>query len=231
MEKLDQLMQLVQLNSSMQLDRFMYTEGKVTRKTDLDADRFSKKVKRAYGASAGDQCWCLLTDDKLPRSTVIGAHLFKWEWAEDVYLLGVQDINDTRNGLPLWKPLEWAYDTSRLCFTYNKATCQFIANILDPSILPMKLTDLGQSKMGREWVHPPSHLRNLTFQHIDRQPLKFAPNRLHRPFKRILNFQARQARRYAIKHNWKSISWDFEDYCTEGLDVSEKLELWYKSMR
>ena len=176
-------MQLVQFNSSMQLDRFMYTEGKVTCKTDLDADRFSKKVKRAYGASAGDQCWCLLTDDKLPRSTVIGAHLFKWEWAEDVYLLGVQDIHDTRNGLPLWKPLEWAYDTSRLCFTYNKATCQFIANILDPSILPMKLTNLGQSKMGREWVHPPRHLWNLTFQHIDHQPLKFAPNRLHRPFK------------------------------------------------
>ena len=92
MEKLDQLMQLVQFNSSMQLDRFMYTEGKVTRKTDLDADRFSKKVKRAYGASAGDQCWCLLTDDKLPRSTVIGAHLFKWEWAEDVYLLGCKTL-------------------------------------------------------------------------------------------------------------------------------------------
>ena len=50
-------------------------------------------------------------------------------------------------------------------------------------------------------LHPPCHLRNLikSFQHNNRQPLKFAPNLLHQPFKSIFNFQARHPRRYAIK--------------------------------
>ena len=188
-EKLDNIMRLLQLNNDMQMDRFMYTEGKITRKHDPEAKLFSKKVKNAYGALEHGQCWCLLTNALLPSSTVIAFHLFKWEWAECVYLLGFEDINDTRNGLPSWKPLEWAFDSSRLCFTYNKYTNQFIANVLDPNIL------------------------------------------LQRPFKRALNFQARQARKYAIRHNWKPLSWDFEDYLTEGLDMSQKIALWFESMQ
>lgn len=188
----------------------MYTEGKVTCRNDPDAKHFSKNVKTAYGALPHGQCWCLLTNDRLPKSTIIGAHLFKWEWADDAYLLGVQDINDTRNGMPLWKPLKWAYDSSRLCFTYSKATSQFIANILDPSILPVKLIDVGRNKMGAKWVEPPNHLKKLTFRHIDRKPLEFAPTLLHRPFRRISYFQAGQARKYAIRRNWESASWDFE---------------------
>ena len=29
------------------------------------------------------------------------------------HIIGIDDIDDTRNGLPLWKPIEWAFDTSR----------------------------------------------------------------------------------------------------------------------
>jgi len=46
-----------------------------------------------------------------------------------------------------------------------------------------------------------------------------------------LNFQAKQARKCAIRHNWKPLSWDFEDYHTEGLDVSRKLASWFMSMQ
>ena len=229
-EKLDNIMRLLQLNNDIQMDRFMYTEGKVTHKNDTAAKHFSKSVKVAYGALDHGQCWCLLTDDRLLPSTVIAPHLFKRKWVECVHILGFEDINDTRNGLPLWKPLEWAFDSSRLCFTYNKDSDQFIANILDPSILARKMSDVGRHKMGAEWVDPPNHLKHLTFKHIDQQPLKFAPNSVQRPLKRVLNFQARQARKYAIRHNWKPLSWDFEDYFTEGLDVSQKIAIWFKSM-
>ena len=230
-EKLDNIMRLLQLNNDMQMDRFMYTEGKITRTNDSEAKHFSKRVKNAYGALEHDQCWCLLTNALLPSSTVIASHLFKWEWAECVYLLGFEDVNDTRNGLPLWKPLEWAFDSSRLCFTYNKYTDQFIANVLDPNILARKMSDVGRHKMGPEWMEPPHHLKNLTFRDIDQQPLEFAPNLLQRPLKRVLNFQARQARKYAIRHNWKPLTWDFEDYLTEGLDMSQKIALWFESMQ
>ena len=230
-KKLDDIMSLLELSSAIQLDRFMYTEGKVTRKNGSQAKAFIRRVKKAYAAMDRGQCWCLLTNARLPSSTVIASHLFKWEWAEYTYLLGFPDINDTRNGIPLWKPLEWAFDTSRLCFTYNKGTDQFIANVLDPNILAWKLSDVGCDKMGAAWENPPNCLKNLTFRDIDLQPLTFAPSSLERPFKGVLNFQARQARKYAIRHNWKASSWDFEDYFTEGLDVSQRLAIWFASMQ
>ena len=221
---------LLQVHSVLQLDRFTYTEGKVTRKNDPLAHLFSRSVKAEYGALQGNKCWCLLTNAILPSSTVIGSHLFKWEWAEYVHLLGFEEINDVKNGLPLWKPIEWAFDTSRLCFTFDKTFDKFIAKIMDPSILTKKLVDIGQEKMGTDWKSPPFPLKNLTFQDIDNRALEFDPGRPLRPYKRVLNFQARQARTYAIRRGWQPASWDFEDYLTEGMDLSERLKIWYNSM-
>lgn len=191
---------LLQVHSALQLDRFMYTEGKVTCKNDPLAELFRRSVKTEYGALQGRKCWCLLTNAVLPSSTVISSHLFKWEWSEHVHLLGFDDINDVKNGLPLWKPIEWAFDTSRLCFTFDKTFDKFIAKVMDPSILTKKLVDIGQEMMGPAWKWPPFPLTNLTFQDIDSRALEFDPGRPLRPYKRVLNFQARQARTYAIRH-------------------------------
>jgi len=221
---------LLEVHGVLQMDKFMYTEGKITRKTDPGAQLFCRHVKTRYGALQGSKCWCLLTNAALPSSTVIGSHLFKWEWSEHVHLLGFEDVNDVRNGLPLWKPLEWAFDTSRLCFTFDKNSEKFIAKIMDPSILTKKLVDIGQEKMGSDWKSPPYPLQKLTFQDIDNRPLEFEPGRPLRPYKRVLNFQARQARTYAIRRGWQPASWDFEDYLTEGMDLTEKLKIWYNSM-
>lgn len=227
---LHKLTTLMQLYGSLYMDKFAYTEGKITRKDDPGATLFSQSVKSRYGALYKGKCWCLLTDFLLPSATVIGAHLFKWEWSEYVHELGFDSINDVRNGLPLWKPLEWAFDTSRLCFIFEPSSQQFIAKILDPSILTVKLVDVGARKMGSQWRSPSQEVQNLTFQDIDSCPLQFAPGNLLRPYKRVLNFQARAARAYAIKHKWQPPSWDFTDYLTEGMEVSEKLQYWYNSM-
>ena len=144
--------------------------------------------------------------------------------------LDFEEINDVKNGLPLWKPIEWAFDTSRSCFTFDKTFDKFIAKVMDPSILTKKLVDIGQEKMGTDWKLPPFPLKNLTFQDIDNRALEFDPGRPLRPYKRVLNFQARQARTYAIRRGWQPASWDFEDYLTEGMDLSEKLKIWYNSM-
>lgn len=142
----------------------------------------------------------------------------------------LDNINDVKNGLPLWKPIEWAFDPSRLCFTFDKNSDKFIAKIMDPSILTKKLVDIGQEKMGTDWKRPPYPLQNLTFQDIDNRALEFDPGRPLRPYKRVLNFQARQARTYSIQHGWQPASWNFEDNLTEGMDLSEKLKIWYNSM-
>lgn len=114
----------------------------------------------------------------------------------------------------------------RLCFVYNKEADEFVAHILDPGIWNLKLAKKGKDTMGRDWRDPSPSLQSLTFKDLDGRSLQFAPNSVHRPFKRALNFQARQARKYAIRRGWRSASWDFEDFFTEGLDISEKLKLW-----
>ena len=62
----------------------------------------------------------MLTSEALPSKTVIAAHLYKSSWAVFVEMaLGFSDIDDVRNGLLLWKPIEHAFDTAQLCFTYD----------------------------------------------------------------------------------------------------------------
>ena len=228
-----QTLALVTITSSLQLDDFTYTEGKISRRHDEAAADFSRAVKDAYQAAEAHNgmCWCLLTNDRLPTSTVIGSHLFKWEWRHHCHVVGLADINDVGNGLPLWKPIEWAFDTSRLCIIYDKRIDRFIAHVLDPSIMNTRLADIGRVKMGRGWVSPHHSLGRLTYRDVHLQPLIFAPNSLQQPIKHVLNFQARRARKYAILHWGQDATWDFEDFFTEGLDLSDKLKHWFSSMK
>ncbi len=63
---------------------------------------------------------CMLTSEALLSKTVIAAHLYKSSWAVFVELaLCFSDIDDVRNGLLLWKPIEHAFDTAQMCFTYD----------------------------------------------------------------------------------------------------------------
>ena len=117
----------------------------------------------------------------------------------------------------------------RLCFLCDKRSDEFVANVLDPGILDMKLVDQGKRLMGSKWKPPEGSLHSITYRDLDGRKLQFAPGNLHRPYKRALNFQARQARKLAVRRKWKPISWDFEDFFTEGLDVSQKLEKWFES--
>ena len=119
--------------------------------------------------------WCLLTNDVLPDRTVIGGHLFKEEWHQHAHRLGLAEVNDACNGLPLWKPLHWAFNTSRLCFIYSTEQQQFIAHVLDPCIMSTRLADKGSALMGPSWRTPPAYLQGLTFKDVHLSPLVFAP--------------------------------------------------------
>ena len=54
------------------------------------------------------------------------------------YLLGI-DIDDARNGLLLFKPVEWAFDCSRLSF--YEIDGNFVIFINDAAIYDVKLFD------------------------------------------------------------------------------------------
>ena len=169
----------------------MCTEGKISRRNDPAVAACRTEVKLSYHAMASPHtCRCLLTNDLLPSQTVIAVHLFKWGWHGRILVLGLTDVNDVRNDLPLWKPLEWAFDTSRLCIIYNEERDQFIAHILEPHIMSVPLAAKGSEPMGHSWQPPVPRLRKLTFKDMHMQPLVFAPDSPLRPFKCVLNFQA-----------------------------------------
>ena len=80
------------------------------------------------------------------------------------------------------------------------------------------------------WKSPPVAVRHLTYGMMDGEKLEFDPQSAHRPFKRALNFQARCARRKAIREGWVSSAWDFPDYHTEGLASIAKVRAWLKTI-
>ena len=94
-------------------------------------------------------------------------------------------------------------------------------------VLDLRLVEKGRSLMGLNWKDPAAHLQSMTLQNLQGRSLQVDPQSQHRPFKRALNFQARQARKYAIRRRWQDASWDFEDFFTEGMDISEELENWF----
>jgi hypothetical protein len=68
----------------------------------------------------------MLTGEWLPRKCVIASHLFKKKWANEAKrLLQIENINDVRNGLLLWKPLEHAFDRGQFFFTYEEDTGRY----------------------------------------------------------------------------------------------------------
>ena len=94
-----------------------YGRSKITKQHDPD---FHRNVLTAYGYSKeeisgrSETVHCLILNLPVPESTLIAGHIFKHEWAYvSQIVLGV-DIDDPRNGLPLFKPLQDAFDTLRL---------------------------------------------------------------------------------------------------------------------
>ena len=122
----------LQVEAFRLFDKFDWTEDRCTRQHSKD---FVKKVLNFYNAL--DNCrrgerWCLVLGEKLYNVCV--SHLFKSDWHDSIALVGLDNIDDVRNGLPMFKPIEWAFDTSRLCFYIPDGGQKLTVKLLDQSI-------------------------------------------------------------------------------------------------
>jgi len=97
---------------------------------------------------------CLILDCDIPRDSLVVGHIFKHEWAAVSQRIMNFDINDTRNGLPVFKPIEDAFDTLRLCIIVEETVAaeKFIVKVLDPSLLDVLLVDRA-AQLGIKGVH------------------------------------------------------------------------------
>jgi hypothetical protein len=194
---------------------------------------------------SGAQISCQILDILLPSFLVIGAHIFKHEWAKDApILLGIKNIDSTRNGLLLFHPIEKAFDCSQLCFVKNEGEGAFQLKILDPSLRDQELLtsclkfisekdcqNLNLSLSEMHDIVSEALFRNgrqLTFGDLEGNELICKGKTT--PYKRCLNFHASRARDYAIQKKWISpdiifkYSWSEDFGETVLLDYLNSLE-------
>ncbi|GMF16991.1 unnamed protein product [Phytophthora lilii] len=205
---------------------------------------FKERLCEYYGCFRRKKTWvrCMLLDVAFPRSLVIASHLFR---RSNEYLslamMQISDIDDAKNGLLLFKPLEYALDHFQISFIRDDSGV-FRLKLFDPSIKDTRIIDLkdrkGNDVLTTEQtgvlLDSVSRAKKrctfdvaTTFGNLDGKPLVFTG--LERPFYRCLNLQARVARMIALKKNKIDASYDFEDFWTE-VSLDDKMEMFHQSI-
>ncbi|KAI9090502.1 hypothetical protein DFS34DRAFT_636848 [Phlyctochytrium arcticum] len=188
-----------------------YTEGNETRGSA--ADKFREKLVAATMGKSGQkfkipkELRCSLSGITLPSNHIIAGHLFKHAWENFKWIVDLEDINDVRNGLLLYKPIERAFDNGFICFIYENGTftCRLLCKQWKLKTLDSYHPEL---QPGTQLTAP------MTFGDIDGKPLLLG---LIQPFKRCLWFQASQARKKALRKGWiKEDELEIPDFGSEG---------------
>ena len=192
-----------------------------------------KKKLADLEPSPGGQLRCMLLNELLPYSSVIAAHLLKREWDYlSRELADVDDVDDVRNGLLLYKPIEWAFDTSRLVFVWDGGRGSFVAHVLDPNILDVQLVDKAQAELKERYkTGDEAILGDRCFRDVQGSalvlPLAFSP------WRRCLCFHAHLARDEALRRGWlkSGEEFEFDDFWSEGVSGVEKVRLWLSAQQ
>ena len=202
---------------------------------------------------------CMILDEYLPSAVVIASHLFRRS-SEFISkdLLNLDNIDDVRNGLFMFKPIEHAYDHFHLSFLYDLSSQEYFVKLWNPHLRRLPLIhlfeylksengaqgrshalhhDLPLGHLPKGWefsrsdVFAPGTRFNVltTFGDIEGRPIAFRS--LNRPFSKCLNVQARLARIVAVKENWLTSETqdDFEDFWTD-FDRQKEVEAWLKAV-
>ena len=217
---------------------------------------FKKNLKDAYLCHGGKKnkgkTRCMLLNCYLPSAIVTAAHIFRRSNEHIAqYLLGIENIDDVKNGLLLFKPLEKAFDKFQIGFVYNDSDDTFsmkifnnnpvfrnllLIDFIPPSVVlnDMKLdltalpTDWRYSKIP---VLAPGTNYNLLTKFSDLEGTCLSFKNLNRPYKRCLNLQGRIAHTEAIKNDtMEPPNYVFKDYWSEGLTFNEKMGPYFRSL-
>lgn len=205
---------------------------------------FKDSLCNFYGCYSRKKSWvrCMLLNVAFPKSLVIVSHLFR---RSNEYLslvmMQISDIDDVRNGLLLFKPLEYALDHFQISFIRDDMDA-FRLKLFDPSIRSTRLIDLtdrnGKKVFSAEQTRvllssvslskkPCRFDVRTTFGDVDGSTLTFSG--LERPFYRCLNLQARVARMVVLKKKWIDASYDFQDFWSE-VSLDDKMEMFHRSI-
>jgi HNH endonuclease len=221
------------------LGKFFYSVVTVSSTHNED---FKKLLSEYYNCVRGEGAMrCMLLNIVLPSSVVIASHIFPIEEADfSETLLNFSDIDDMKNGLMLFKPLEYSFNHFNISFipskdgtfclkVFNKT---FIDRYLVEDLTNKQWADLshGRPRTDDTWMHSstPVYAPNATFDirttygSLEGRSFVFLNN--SRPYKRCLTLQARLARERAVK--WDLIddkTYDFEEVWTDEEDMTSRM--------
>ncbi|KAJ7551252.1 hypothetical protein O6H91_06G007000 [Diphasiastrum complanatum] len=226
--KADKLSYISYIQMKIGMANLSYMTVGITKEQEA---QFRKNALKFYGYSKSEyegsesRMYCIVLNQTVPAVCVVTPHLFKPEWAAVAWdVMGFENINNPRNALPMYCAIAEAYDTLRLCFISKKN--ELLCYVLDPNLIRKPIISLAcdNCKLIKE---PDSALAaSVTFEKMNREPvIGFANNQ--RPFRRVLNFHARQALAHAVSQSWYSPNWQFTDYYSDDdelLNWAEKVE-------
>eukprot|EP00727_Mastigamoeba_balamuthi_P003505 m51a1_g13151 hypothetical protein (245) ;mRNA; f:17934-19023 len=199
------------------LYRFGYSDGKMTNNSESRESGFTKTAREQYGVNrvldGKPQCRCLLTNAFHAAYCVQVLHIFKLAWSGWQDVVGLDAIDDVRNAITLWKPIEMAFDQGKLYFAYENE--EFVCHIADRNLVDQNIELFaGKLRNDRRWVSAEGELK---FGDLEGRPLVFT-NPL-RPYKRVRCFQATMVWTAARKNNWPEFP--MPDYWNEGFDATQ----------
>ena len=176
---------------------------------------------------------CMISGVSFPSKVVIAGHLFKFCWADSCEArLDFIDIDNPRNGLLMFKPFEYAFDNSHICFQYDSDTELFKLKILYPKLKKMTIREYIKSeneinessllKSRNDWIAALSkdpevdmacatiavdnllEILNKPFSDFEGNHVLSGLDSQTKCFGRCLSFQASMAQHLALSKGWIS---------------------------
>ena len=151
-------------------------------------------------------------------------------------MMQISDIDDVRNGLLLFKPLEHAFDHFQISFIYDQRDDCLYLKLFDPSIANTPIINLmrdpNQKQILMDAINrdkkPCQFEPQTTFGNLVGMPLKLG--KVNRPYNRCLNLQARLAYSKALKNEVIAPEYNFDDFWSEGLSLQDKMSMFQQSI-
>eukprot|EP00128_Syssomonas_multiformis_P018004 Colp12_sorted_trinity150504_noHs@2791 len=233
MAEMQKTQPFMQLAAELFSEKFTYSIGKATNASAVTTSETRNTIITFYGENRNSfkrkrKLRCFLLNHYFTASQTACSHIFKKEWESNCALVGLQSINQGDNLLLLYKPIEWAFDDSRLCFAYDAKGDTFTARLLDPSISNLRLSTKASQLLGKNYKCDQA-MANMTFGQLDGMSLVFCNQ--NRPLKRLLCFHATMACHRAVENGWvaeSSLDKPEFDYWSDGPD-SEHIKSWLET--
>lgn len=156
--------------------------------------QFEVLLKAEYNQSDEGDLFDMATGEHFPSSIVMASHIFLHKWRRRIsHYTSFKNIHDPRNGLLLYRPVEWAFNRGKICVEVNNGG-RMIFRLLDHDLSDIRLADKAcelrrDARCDGQPIREEVNLQK-TFGDLDGQLLQFPPGATMRPSKRLLGLHA-----------------------------------------